>query len=379
MSAIRIFMVGDVMLARGIDMIQRYSCDPTLYEANGMTAHGYVTLTTRHSGPLPPKEKRSIGYIWGDAIQILDEKSPDLRIINLETSVTTSNSPWPLKGIHYKMHPKNLPSIQVAKIDCCVLANNHTADWGFQGLVETLTTMKEHRMTYAGAGFNLEEAQAPAVFSLPGKGRVLVFGAGHQSSGIPDEWHAKHKKEGLHILDMYNLEKAKIQLQQVVEKYKKPGDIAVLSVHWGGNWGYEIDSFQSNMAHWAIDNAGIDLVHGHSSHHVKAVEVYKEKLIIYGCGDFLNDYEGIGGHSLYRGELALMYFADIVPGDGVLKGLQMTVTETRHLRVNRAKNEDVQWMEKTMKQECKKFGLGIRRDGGDLHLVFSSNGVTTHL
>ena len=36
----------------------------------------------------------------------------------------------------------------------------------------------------------------------------------------------------------------------------------------------------------------MDVIHGHSSHHVKAIEVYNGKLVLYGCGDFRNDYEG---------------------------------------------------------------------------------------
>ena len=36
-------------------------------------------------------------------------------------------------------------------------------------------------------------------------------------------------------------------------------------------------------------------------------EVYRGKLILYGCGDFLNDYEGIGGYQTFRSDLTLMY------------------------------------------------------------------------
>lgn len=39
--------------------------------------------------------------------------------------------------------------------------------------------------------------------------------------------------------------------------------------------------------------AGVDVVHGHSSHHAKGAEVYRGKLILYGAGDLISDYEGI--------------------------------------------------------------------------------------
>ena len=49
---------------------------------------------------------------------------------------------------------------------------------------------------------------------------------------------------------------------------------------------------QIRFAHRLID-AGVDVVHGHSSHHPRPIEVYRGKLILYGCGDTIDDYEGI--------------------------------------------------------------------------------------
>ncbi|UCH80070.1 MAG: CapA family protein, partial [Nitrospiraceae bacterium] len=72
-------------------------------------------------------------------------------------------------------------------------------------------------------------------------------------------------------------------------------------------------SDQKEFARKLIDKAGIDIIHGHSSHHVKGIEIYNEKLIIYGCGDFLNDYEGIRGYENFRDDLGLMYFVIVDP------------------------------------------------------------------
>jgi poly-gamma-glutamate capsule biosynthesis protein CapA/YwtB (metallophosphatase superfamily) len=62
----------------------------------------------------------------------------------------------------------------------------------------------------------------------------------------------------------------------------------VASVHWGPNWGYQIAESQRRFARGLID-AGVDLVHGHSSHHPIGMELYRDPLICYGCGDFVND------------------------------------------------------------------------------------------
>ena len=90
------------------------------------------TLTSRMqtTGPIP--HPVPVAYIWGDALPELDHRSPDVRIINLETSMTTSRDPWRGKEVLYKMHPANIGCLAVARIDCCVLANNHVLDWGYR-------------------------------------------------------------------------------------------------------------------------------------------------------------------------------------------------------------------------------------------------------
>lgn len=371
-APISLFMVGDVMLGRGIDMILEHSCNPILYESNGLDARDYVSLATTQTGPLPDKSERPVDYVWGDAIQILKEKKPDLKIINLETSVTTSDTPWPMKGIHYRMHPQNVNVIQSASVDCCVLANNHVADWGFPGLLETLDTLENAGIKFVGAGRNSLEAKSPAVFQIMANNdtRVLVFAAGHSSSGVPDSWRAGKSREGVNILEFYEASRAVSKLKEQIEKYKRDGDIIILSVHWGGNWGWNVDSSFIKFAHKAIDEAGVHIIHGHSSHHVKGIEVHNGRLIIYGCGDFLNDYEGITGYEGFRDDLALMYFADINPETGLLAGLKMVPTEIKHLRVNKAREEGIKWLIKTMSKECKKFNCDVKRVHDEIHLVF---------
>ena len=130
-------------------------------------------------------------------------------------------------------------------------------------------------------------------------------------------------------------------------------------MHWGGNWGYRIPDEQQEFAHWLIDEAGVDVVHGHSSHHVKGIEIYKGKLILYGCGDFLNDYEGISGHEAYRGDLTVMYFVRIDASNGTLASLVMTPLQLKRFRLNYASADDALWVKKVLDREGKKFGNGV--------------------
>jgi poly-gamma-glutamate synthesis protein (capsule biosynthesis protein) len=123
------------------------------------------------------------------------------------------------------------------------------------------------------------------------------------------------------------------------------------------------------FSHGLIDEAGVDIIHGHSSHHVKAIEVYHGKLILYGCGDFLNDYEGIIGHEAFRGDLGLMYFARVDPATGKLLSLDMAPTQVRHFRVNRASPVDSRWIANVLNREGKVYGTSVAVvDGSSLQL-----------
>jgi poly-gamma-glutamate synthesis protein (capsule biosynthesis protein) len=148
-------------------------------------------------------------------------------------------------------------------------------------------------------------------------------------------------------------------IQERVEGVRQRGDIVVVSIHWGSNWGYDIPPDQIAFAHGLIDGAGVDVVHGHSSHHVKGIEVYKGKPILYGSGDFVNDYEGIGGYEGFRSDLALMYFLRVDPSTGRLARLEMTPMQIQHLRTSRASKADVRWLAEVLNREGREFGTRV--------------------
>ncbi|MEN8265019.1 MAG: CapA family protein [Nitrospirota bacterium] len=353
---ITMFMSGDVMTGRGIDQILPNPGDPLIHEPYMKDARGYVGLAEEVNGPIP--RLAGCSYIWGDALEELKRISPDLRIINLETSVTKSNDYWKGKAIHYRMHPDNIACIAAAGIDYCSLANNHVLDWGYSGLTETLESLKKANVKSAGAGRNLQETEAPALMTVEGKGRVILFSYGTVSSGISFRWAATGYRPGVNLLKNMS-DKTVRHIKEKVGAVKQKGDIVVVSIHWGSNWGFDIPPGQTDFAHRLIDDAGVDVIHGHSSHHVKGIEVYRDKLIIYGCGDFLSDYEGIPGYEGYRDDLGLMYFVSIDPSTGKLARLQMTPTQIKNFKVNRASENDALWLRDTLNREGKKLGTRV--------------------
>ncbi|MGH8625323.1 MAG: CapA family protein, partial [Gammaproteobacteria bacterium] len=199
---ITLFLCGDVMTGRGIDQVLPHPSDPILYEPYVRNAVAYVRLAEQTSGPIPTPIEFS--YIWGDALVELERAAADVRIINLETSITGSGEYWKGKGIHYRMAPENIPCITAAKIDCCALANNHVLDWGYAGLQDTLAALAKAGVKSAGAGRDRKEAEAPAVMEIAGKGRVLVFALGSATGGIPWAWAASANKPGVNLIDEHS-------------------------------------------------------------------------------------------------------------------------------------------------------------------------------
>jgi poly-gamma-glutamate synthesis protein (capsule biosynthesis protein) len=157
-----------------------------------------------------------------------------------------------------------------------------------------------------------------------------------------------------------------------IRAHKREGDIAVVSLHWGPNWGFDISADERRFAHALLDQSGADLVHGHSSHHVKGIEVHNGKLILYGCGDLLTDYEGIGGSESYRGNLGLMYFPVVDASNGELRELTVTPTCMRRFRVNRANAEQAEWLRATLSREGTRLGSAAERQpDGTLRLSWA--------
>ena len=369
-KGVTLFVCGDVMLGRGIDQILPHPSDPTLYEHYMGSAVDYVRLAERRYGAIPTP--CSFDYVWGDALADLDIAQPLARIINLETSITTSMRPEP-KGINYKMNPDNVVCLKVAAVDCCVLSNNHILDWGVAGLVETLSTLEGEGIAVAGAGTDSAQAAVPAVIDLPNDRRVLVFGFGTTTSGIPREWGATGSRAGVNLLPDLSLATANEAARSIVA-LRRPDDLVVVSIHWGTNWGYRVDDEQRNFAHALIDAGACDLLHGHSSHHPRGIEIYRDRLILYGCGDFITDYEGIEGYAQFRGDLAIAYLA-CFGAEGALSELTLVPYQMRRFRLQRASLADVDWLQANLDRESARFGTHIAPKDERLVAVSSEGSV----
>ncbi|NKX54609.1 CapA family protein [Arthrobacter mobilis] len=351
---ITVFLAGDVMTGRGVDQVLPHPGDPQLREPWGDDARAYVALAEAANGPVPRPVDPA--WPWGDALQILDDAAPDLRVVNLETSVTAGGTFAPGKGIHYRMHPANIGCLTAAGLDACALANNHVLDFGISGLEDTLDTLHGAGLRTAGAGRDAEQAWRPAVLDTP-RGRLQLWAVGMSSSGIPPASAAGPDRPGLAFLPEASDAAADLVAARV-QAARAADDLAVVSVHWGSNWGYAVPASHIRFAHRLVD-AGVDVVHGHSSHHPRPVEVYRGRPVLYGCGDLVNDYEGISGYEQYRDDLRLLYLLTIDARTHELRGLRMVPLQARRLRLERAGAADAGWLHRILEDAAGGFGTRL--------------------
>jgi poly-gamma-glutamate synthesis protein (capsule biosynthesis protein) len=351
-----VLLAGDVMTGRGIDQVMLEPLPPVLYEPWVHDAREYVRLAEKASGAIPAPV--DMAYIWGDALAEMDRLAPDVRIVNLETAVTRSDSPWRGKGIHYRMNPAHVGCLTAARIDACALANNHVLDWGAQGLDDTLAALHAAGVLSAGAGADLQRAQAPATLALPGGSRLLLFALATPTCGVPPDWAAQAQRGGIAVLPRLD-EDAAQGVADRVRQHRRAGDVAVVSLHWGENWVDAVPAQQRWFAHRLIDLGAADVVHGHSSHHPLPIEVHAGKLVLHGCGDLVNDYEGIMRHGQQRSDLGCLYAATLERASGRLAGLEIVALQLRRFRLTHPRPALRQWLYRLLAQGCQAMGTRV--------------------
>ena len=365
-----LLLVGDVMIGRLLDALlptsiarQSPHTDP---ENAARTVDSYVLKRY--------PELKSYNYLspWGNSVNLL--KNADLVLANLETALTTSEKQWPNKAFNYRSHPDNVRCLTEVGMGgserrgYVSLANNHTLDWEIGGLHETVETLSNAGVEYAGAGRSAEEAARPARLRLGGDNGwdVKCWSFADHSS----DWRGV---DAFNLIN-YTSKSREMVSQQLMAEQQKDADrlgLKVVSVHWGPNYRWHPASEIVNLAHWMIDECGVDTIHGHSRHHVQGVEVYKGKLIVYGCGDFVDDY---AVDPEFRNDLSAAWRVTVggktekKDGESELEIKKLEVFPNRIQRFKahllEKQDEDHKFLESKFRELCHAFGTKVEKELG---------------
>ncbi len=250
----RVMFLGDVMLGR---LVNEY-------------------LTTA-----PPESP------WGDTLAVL--RSADALFINLECVLSDRGAPWPQKPFTFRSDAKNVAVLTAARVTATSLANNHSLDYGPEALLDCLAGLRAHAILPAGAGPSMDAAQAPAVATV-GEVRVAFVAftddvpAWEAGAAAPGVFHVPLSATPLQVDDpRFGT------LLRIIESARAQSDLVIVSAHWGPNWGAVPLAEHTRAAYLFIDR-GADVVFGHSPHIVRGVEIYRQRAILYSCGDYVDDY-----------------------------------------------------------------------------------------
>lgn len=215
---------------------------------------------------------------------------------NLEGPLTDGGATETPKKYVFRSPPDMVaPALARAGFNIVSLANNHSLDYGPQGLEDTRAALEKAGIHGVGAGRNLAEARTP-VYMVKG-GVTVAFLA--YSLTFPEEFWAGPDKPGTafgHEQDV----------RADVAAARQKADIVVVSFHWGQEGKTELRDYQVQLAHAAIDS-GAGAVLGHHPHILQAVEHYKDGVILYSLGNFAF---GSYSNTATRSAMALLTFRD---------------------------------------------------------------------
>jgi poly-gamma-glutamate capsule biosynthesis protein CapA/YwtB (metallophosphatase superfamily) len=201
----------------------------------------------------------------------------DLMMVNLENAVTQSVDSME-KEFVFKMKPEFLSQLSGAGISIVNCANNHTADFGVEGILETIHQLDSAGIRHTGIGRNLAEARKPVVFQVKGI-RIGFLGYGGSSAFI-----ASRTQPG-------TTSRSEWLILEDIKRLRPRVDFIVINLHWGEELETKPDSNQIVLAHRMIE-CGADLIVGHHPHVLQGIERYRGKIVAYSLGNFV-----FGGNS----------------------------------------------------------------------------------
>lgn len=249
--------------------------------------------------------------IWGNTLDILQKSNFVLG--NLETTITDSNKKFPNKTFNFKLSPKYKNTLHKPNIKHVNIANNHILDYSLEGMLDTIKNLNELNIANTGAGLNPKEASKYVIHNVKGVRIGVISYADHY-----ENWSARNNKPGINYIDLND---DNVDVLNYIKEIKKSVDILIFSIHHGSNYVDVIPENTVKFFHKLIEY-GVDIIHGHSAHHVLPIEKIGDKYILYSMGDFIDDY---AVDPIYRNDLS--FIAELYILNGKLESLKIIPTK----------------------------------------------------
>jgi poly-gamma-glutamate capsule biosynthesis protein CapA/YwtB (metallophosphatase superfamily) len=309
----RIILLGDVMLGR---------------------------LVNRHLTTVAPE------HPWGSTLPLL--RSADALVLNLECVIADRGEPWPGKIFAFRSDLKNVAVLTAARVTAVSLANNHSLDYGPDALCDCLGALLRRGIRPAGAGVSLDAARRPAEFEAGGVHVALLAFTDNEPG-----WEAG-SRPGVHYVPVDPDDPRFARLLAAVAAARRAHDLVIVSAHWGPNWGYTPPEKHVAAARLLVD-AGADVVYGHSPHVVRGIEIYRDRPILYSCGNYIDDY---AVDEIERNDESFVFCLDYAAG--VLQRLLLVPTIIEEFQARLARGLEAERIVRRMRRLCAGLGTETR-------------------
>lgn len=227
---------------------------------------------------LPLFEQEKVDDLFGFLLPLMAEA--DYVVANLECPLTEGGAPIVKTGPNFKVSPRSASTLRKAGLDALTLANNHILDQGVQGLMDTLEACSQVGLCTFGAGPDVASAGEPLEVEIDGVSVAFLGVAEHEFSlAGADRW-------GANPLDV-------MQFVRFMRERGGDYDHVIVLLH-GGTEHYPLPSPDLQRVCRFLAEEGASAIICQHSHHVGAIEVVNDALIIYGQGNFLFENPRMG-------------------------------------------------------------------------------------
>ncbi len=235
-------------------------------------ADGYTNMTT-----LASREDKIRGCFDKDMLDVME--NADIFMVNNEFPYTNRGTPTPNKTYTFRSQPENVKYLYDIGVDMVSIANNHVYDYGEASLLDTLTTLQDAAMPYAGAGENIDEAIKPVYFVANDTKIAYICATQIERLDYPDTVGATKNAPG--VFRCWNNDR----ILEVIKEAKENSDYVITYIHWGTEMQVEPDWAQLQLAE-QLQEAGADLIIGDHPHCLQKISYIEDTPIIYSLGNF---------------------------------------------------------------------------------------------
>ena len=293
---------------------------------------------------------RSPGEVWDPWLRELTA-TLDGVVVNLECCLSARGQPTtrvPRKPFFFRGPPEAVGALEAIGVRAVTLANNHALDYGAEALADTVAGLRRAGIAVAGAGSDLEGARRPAVLELGGHRLALVAVTDHppEYAATPSAWGVAYGALRDGVPDW---------LLDAVRTARRTADVVLVAPHWGPNMRDHPASWQLDVAR-ALQEAGADLVAGHSAHVVHGVGWTASGPLLYDLGDALDDYRV---DAVLRNDLGVL----AIWRPGATIELELVGLRLRYARTSPATGGDADWLAARLARACEKLGTRVERVG----------------